>query len=79
MDEGQWNEAREGALTRLAEVLDEAHAVAAAMEDPSEVRIEQRVTVETSGYGHAKWNLTNKADIFVLSDEEAAALEAEVG
>lgn len=78
MDEGQWNEAREGAETELAGMLDEAHAVAEAMDGVIEIRIEQRVTVE-GGRAHAKWNSTTRAEIFEMTEDEEAALREAVG
>lgn len=83
MDEGQWNEAREGAQRRLAGMLDRAHAIALTEDNgpddgPIEIRIDQRVTLEFGG-GHAKWNATTRADVFDMTEEEEATLEAKFG
>lgn len=78
MDVGQWNEATEQAEQYLAEMLADARACAEAA-DGQELRIEQRVTVELGGVGHAKWSRKSEAMIFELTPEEQAELDAEFG
>ena len=74
MDEGQFEEARENAIGYLEQMLVDARACAEAA-DGQEIRIEQRVTVELGGVGHAKWNRTVSAMIFELTPEEMAEFD----